>query len=356
MIVNKNGLGFGEEGLKTGSATITNKDMIVLKKNETRYITYPLTMSGYVSTISMGVKVRVESYTLEGNLILIPNNVKELVSNTSSIEQVWTIPEGAGRGYVQVTMNFSYTTMSVILKLETWNLVGNDIRTQVTLENAVIYYNYQTYDNIIEIDQNSIKLHKNTTAHGTLTIGGDVSIGGSLTIPSNKSITVDKLESGPITINSMTNGSITISSMTNGSVVIDSMTNGSVVISNKTGGTAQINGVVIEDSGGGEFTTITVPRGEKASSMVNEVWYYVPAQTITEAHTFTIQECVIKGGSTYNNFVYSVPNLTSASITYSLVVRDNKIQISKHTLASSYTDTTTYHDLVKYYTTDVKFV
>jgi hypothetical protein len=47
------------------------------------------------------------------------------------------------------------------------------------------------------------------------------------------------------------------------------MTNGSVIISNKTGGTAQINGVVIKDSGGSQPTTITIPRGSLATSTIS---------------------------------------------------------------------------------------
>ena len=336
MIVNKNGLGYSNDelSLKSGSATAVVKDTIVLSKNEDRYITYPVTIDGYVNTLSIGVEIWVNSYRSDGNLLLIPNNHKELVSNTSSVEQVWTIPDGSPRGgSVQVTMNFIPATSSVIFRFETWNLTDSGVKTQITVENAVVYYQYESYENIVEVNENSVKLYKDTTAYGTLTVGGDVSIGGSLTIPSNKSIVVDKLESG--------------------SIVINSMTNGSVIISNKTGGTAQINGVIIKDSGGSQPTTITIPRGNKASSMVSGVWYYVPTQSITYGtHNFTVPETVIKGGSTYDNIIYTPSS--QYSMEYRLVVKDNKIQIAYHVVAPS-TDQTTYHELVNYYTTDIKF-
>jgi hypothetical protein len=42
-----------------------------------------------VSTLSIGVKIKVESYYVDsGNIILVPDNEKELVSSTSQIEQV----------------------------------------------------------------------------------------------------------------------------------------------------------------------------------------------------------------------------------------------------------------------------
>lgn len=338
MIVNKNGLGYGdgELALKSGRVTPVAKETITLSKNGSASRTYPVNINGYVSMSTMGVKVQVSAYTTDaGNMILIPDNTKELVSTTSKIEQAWTIPEGQASGTLRVTMEFSPTTSNVTFTFKASGQINTNIQTSITLEDAVVYYQYESYDNIIEIDENSVKLYKDTTAYGTLTVGGDVSIGGSLTIPSNKSITIDKLESG--------------------SIVINSMTNGSVVISNKIGGTAQINGVIIKDSGDSQPTTITIPRGNKASSMVNGVWYYVPEQSITESsYTFTVPECVIKGGTKYDNFVYSVPNLTSASIKYALVVYNNKIQISKHTVAP-HTDTTVYSDIVSYYTTDIKF-
>lgn len=336
MIVTKNGLGFSDASLKSGTATATITEIVTLDKNDEKSLTrLVLINDGYMDIVSMGAKVRVESYYNNGSLILVPNNARTLTSTTSSITELWDIPDGATKGKAQVTMDFSPTEKNVVFTFKTWGLVTSGIKTTITLENAVVHYNYEGHNNVIEIDQDSVQLYKNTTAHGALVVGGDVSIGGSLTIPSNKSIVVDKLESG--------------------SVVISSMTGGSVIISNKTGGTAQINGVIIEDSGGGESTTITVPRGDEVNSTKSGYWYYVPSQNITYGTwSFPVPETVIKGGSSTRDLIYTT-TASQAAIKFYLVSKDSKIQLEYWYSARGAEQSIYYDNYIRYYETDVKF-